>query len=295
MGAEKFDVKKLHTILALVFLVAAFSSCGVSSSEYKKLEAERDSLAVVASNVTIDFETSLQTINEIEVALQTIREAEGILMVEEKEGKSNYASAQIDAIDRTIQQNKAKIAELEEQLAAAGSKSKQLNATITRLKEELNQKDTYINELRAKLEASENKVADLNKQVDDLNKNVQVLNSNIEDLNAHNAKMDSTVMRQDIELNTVYYIVATKGILKEYGVIVKGEIASPVNKQLMTPVDKRVFSHLPLNTNKKPTIWTNHSESSYTLTKGDDKMYSLDIVNPDAFWNLSNYLIISIK
>ena len=40
---------------------------------------------------------------------------------------------------------------------------------------------------------------------------------------------------------------------------------------------------------------TNHPESSYQINKGDDEMLSLEIVNQDAFWNISNYLIISIK
>ena len=287
-------MKKIHTILALTVLVVALGSCVESSSKYRKLEAERDSLAVIASNVTTDFETSLRTINEIEDALQTIRQAENIIMIENQEGNSDYAKAQIEAIDRTIQQNKAKIAELEKQLADAGSNSKQLNATINRLKEELKQKDTYINTLRAELDASKTQVADLSKQVDNLNQNVKDLHSNIEDLNAHNAEQEATIVQQAIELNTVYYIVAPKSTLKTQGIIVKGEIATPINKQLLIAADKRDLLHLPLNS-RKVDILTKHPKNSYTLTKGDDKMYSLDIVDPEAFWNISNYLIISIK
>lgn len=293
-------MKRLHIILSLLFLVVALSSCVESSSKYKQLEAERDSLAVVAANVTTDFESSLQTINEIEMALQTIREAENIIMIENQEGNSNYAVAQIDAIDRTIQQNKAKIDELEKQLAEAGSKSKQLNATITRLKDELNQKDTYINTLRAELDASKTQVAHLSKQVDDLNQNVKELNTNIEDLNAHNAEQQATIVQQEMELNTVYYIVAPIETLSSFGLATKGglftksEATNEINKDVMIAADKRDLRHIPLNT-RKANIMTNHPESSYQLTKGDDGMYSLEIVDPDAFWNISNYLIISIK
>ena len=292
-------MKKIHMLSVFAFLAVAFTSCMVSTSKYEALQAERDSLAVVAANVTTDFESSLQTINEIETALQTIREAENIIMLENQEGNTNYAQAQIEAIDRTIQQNKAKIAELEKQLADAGSKSKQLTATINRLKDELNEKDTYINNLRSELEASKVQVATLTEQVNDLNQNVDSLNANIENLSAHNAEQHATILQQDAEINTVYYMVAPMETLQEYGLVTNDGIFSKkasneIDKKLMIAADKRELNHLSLNT-RKATILTNHPESSYTLTKGDDKMYSLDIVDPEAFWNISNYLIISIK
>lgn len=300
MPNSKLGMKKTALILVLGALVFGMSSCLVSSKKYKALEAERDSLAVVASTATTDYENSLKTLNEIEEALNTIREAENIIMMENQEGNTNYAVAQIEAIDRTIQQNKAKIAELEQQLAESGSKSKQLNATITRLKNELDEKDTYINNLREELNASQEQVAQLTVQVEDLNKNVENLNENINNLNAQSAEQQATINLQDAALNTVYYIVAPMATLEELGLAEKGGLFSKghalteINKNVMTSADKRELHIIPLNT-KKATILTNHPESSYQLTKGDDNMLSLEIVDREAFWNISNYLIISIK
>lgn len=293
-------MKKTALILVLGALIGGMSSCVVSTKKYKALEAERDSLAMIASTATTDYENSLKTLNEIEEALNTIREAENIIMMENQEGNSNYAVAQIEAIDRTIQQNKAKIAELEQQLAESGSKSKQLNATITRLKNELDEKDTYINNLRLELNASQEQVAQLTEQVEGLNKNVEDLNENINNLNAQSAEQQATIHLQDAALNTVYYIVAPMSTLEELGLAERGGLFSKshalteINKNTMVSADKRELHVIPLNT-KKATILTNHPESSYQLTKDDDNMLSLEIVNPDAFWNISNYLIISIK
>lgn len=293
-------MKKTVLTLVLGALILCMSSCVESSKKYKALQAERDSLAVVASSATTDYENSLKTLNEIEEALNTIREAENIIMMENQEGNTNYAVAQIEAIDRTIQQNKTKIAELEQQLAESGSKSKQLNATITRLKNELDEKDTYINNLRGELNASQEQVAQLTVQVEDLNKNVEDLNENINNLNAQSAEQQATINLQDAALNTVYYIVAPIETLENLGLAEAGGLfsrtraATDINKNAMISADKRQLSVIPLNT-KKATILTNHPESSYQLTKGDDNMLSLEIVNPDAFWNISNYLIISIK
>ncbi len=281
-------------------MAAVMGSCMVSSSKYEAMQAERDSLAIVASTATTDYESSLKTLNEIEEALSTIREAENIIMMENQEGNTNYAVAQIEAIDRTIQQNKAKIEELEKQLAESGSKSKQLSATINRLKGELNEKDTYINNLREELNASKAQVAVLTGRVEDLNKNVEDLNENISNLNAQSAEQQATIQLQDVALNTVYYIVAPIATLEDLGLANKGGLfssdkaATDINKNAMIAADKRDLRVIPLNT-KKASILTNHPESSYQLTKGDDQMLSLEIVDQEAFWNISNYLIISIK
>ena len=293
-------MKKIVSLSGSLAVAVMLCACVESSPKYKAVEAQRDSLMVVAANVTTDFESSLRTINEIETALQTVREAENIILIENQEGNTNYAVSQIEAIDRTIQQNKAKINELEKQLADAGSKSKQLTATINRLKGELNDKDTYITNLRKELNASQAKVVELSDQVEDLNQNVEALNANIDNLNAQSEEQQTTIRLQDAALNTVYYYVATMDILKEHGLVTKNGVFSKesvsmtLNKDLMHAADRRELSIIPLNT-KKAIIMTNHPESSYQITKADDGVLSLVIVDKEAFWNISNYLIISIK
>lgn len=294
------DMKKTTIIFVLAALVMGLASCVESSKKYQAVVAERDSLAMVASTVTTDFESSLRTINEIEYALQTVREAENIIMMENQEGNTNYALSQIEALDRTIQQNKARIAELEQQLAASGSQSAQLNATITRLRNELNEKDTYINNLREELNVSRTQVAELTGRVENLNENINALNEDLSNLNAQSAEQQATISLQDAALNAVYYIVAPIETLEQLGLATEGGLFSrdrantDINKSSMNQVDKREFHGMPLNT-KKAKILTTHPESSYNLTKGEDDMYSLEIVDPEAFWNTSNYLIISIK
>ncbi|MBR6878313.1 MAG: hypothetical protein IKM95_02890 [Bacteroidales bacterium] len=293
-------MKKIVNIVSVFALVALLGSCAESSKKYKALEAERDSLLVVTSNVTTDFESSLRTINEIEMALQTVREAESIIIMENQEGNNNYAVSQIEAIDRTIKQNKAKIEELEKQLADAGSKSKQLNATINRLKKELDDKDALMTTLRNELNASKAQVVELTTKVEDLNKNVEVLTEDVDNLSAQSAEQQATIRLQDAMMNSVYYIVAPMETLKQYelvtggGLFKKESVSNVINKNVLNVADRRELTTLPLNT-KKANILTNHPESSYQITKNDDGMLSLVIVDKEAFWNISNYLIISIK
>ena len=293
-------MKKFTSIVSLLVVTLLMVSCVESSKKYKTVVAERDSLLVVTANVTTDFESSLRTINEIEMALQTVREAENIIIMENQEGNSNYAVSQIEAIERTIKQNKAKVEELEKQLADAGSKSKQLNATINRLKKELDEKDAYIGTLRNELNASKAQVAELTTKVVDLNKNVEDLTENVDNLNAQSAEQQATIRLQDAMMNAVYYIVAPMETLKDYelvtggGLFKKESVNDNLNKNRLTVADRRELTTIPLNS-KKATILTNHPKSSYQLLPNNDDMLSLVIVDKEAFWNLSNYLIISIK
>ena len=293
-------MKKFVSVFGMAALMVAFGSCVEKSEKYQNLLAERDSLMVVSANVNTDFESSLATINEIEMALQRVREAENIIILENEEGNTNYAVTQIEALENTIRQNKEKIADLENQLNQAGSKSKQLTATINRLKGELDEKDSYITSLKSELQQSKAQVVELTGQVEDLNKNVADLSENIESLNAQKAEQQATIRLQETALNTVFYAVAPLQTLKENGIVTKGglfkkeEMDLGASKELFSTADKRTLKTLPLNT-KKATIMTNHPESSYTLTKGEDDMLTLEIVDQQAFWNISNYLIISIK
>ena len=129
---------------------------------------------------------------------------------------------------------------------------------------------------------------------------ISKLKEDIDNLNNQNAEQQAVIRNQDVELNTVYYFVAPMETLVERGLANKGGLFSKstasneIDKSMMVAADKRELKLIALNTTKA-TILTNHPESSYQITKGDDGMLSLNILNADAFWNTSNYLIISIK
>ena len=295
-------MKKLSVIaLALVALFATSCRNVEKSKEYQALLAERDSLQVVAAAANGDFDSALRTINEIENALESVRAAEGIIMMENQEGDTNRAVAEINAIQQTLQENHQKIANLEKQLSSQGAKSKALTETINRLKEQLDAKDTYINNLKEELNLKDVQISELNEQVAGLNENIGNLNAQNEDLNAQNAAQQQTIHNQDAAMNSVWYCVATPQALIEKGLMTKGGIFQA--KQLadqafdnshFVKADKRELTSIPLNT-KKASILTKHPASSYELVTDENGAQTLNITDKDAFWNQSNYLIISIK
>ena len=295
-------MKTRLSFVAMFFVAFLAISCNVERSEkYQTLLAERDSLYTEAVAAKGGFDNALNTINEIENALESVRAAEGIIMMENQEGNTNKAVSEINAIQQTLQENRTKIANLEKQLIEQGSKSKALNQTVSRLKKQLEEKETFISSLKDELQQSRAQIASLNEQVSDLNENIDNLNSSLDVMNVQNAAQQATIENQDAMLNTVWVCIAPQQTLVEKGILSKGGLfqASEISKQgfdksQFTQGNKRELELIPLNT-KKYKIMTNHPESSYQVEDTEDGNKVLRIIDKEAFWSISNYLVVSIK
>ena len=285
-------------IFSMLFVAVLATSCNVERSEkYQTLLAERDSLYTEAVAAKGGFDNALNTINEIENALEAVRAQENIIMMDNQEGNTNKAVSEINAIQQTLQENRKKIENLEKQLAEQGTKSKALTQTVNRLKKQLEEKDTYINNLKDELQQSRQQIAELNDQVTDLSNNISELNSNIDVMTVQNAAQQATIENQDAMLNTVWICIATQQVLVEKGILSKGGLfqASEISKQgfdksQFMQGNKRDLDIIPLHT-KKAKIMTNHPESSYKINEGEEGSLSIQILDKEAFWGMSNYLV----
>ncbi len=298
-----FDVMKIRMSIvcaACAMLLAA--SCNVErSKKYQALLSERDSLYTEAVAAKGGFDQALNTINEIESALESVRAQENIIMMENQEGNTNKAVSEINAIQQTLQENRQKIENLEKQLAEQGASSKALNQTVSRLKKQLEEKDTYIASLKDELQQSKQQIATLNEQVTDLNNNITELNSNLDVMTVQNAAQQATIDNQDAMLNAVWICIAPQQTLVDKGIVSKGGLfsSSEISKQgfdkaQFVEKDKREVESIPLNT-KKPKFMTNHPENSYQIVESEDGNKILQIIDKEAFWSISNYLVVSIK
>ena len=289
-------------LFSLLFVVMMVTSCDVERSEkYQALLAERDSLYSEAVASKGGFDNALNTINEIEAALEAVRAQENIIMMENQEGNTNKAVSEINAIQQTLQENRQKIENLEKQLAEQGANSKALNQTVSRLKKQLEEKDTYINSLKDELQQSKQQIAHLNEKVSDLNENINELNTNLDVMSVQNAAQQATIENQDAMLNTVWICVAPQKTLVEKGIVDKGGLfsSSVISKQGLDKTqfeqgNKRDLELIPLNT-KKAKIMTSHPDGSYDIVEGDGGAQTLQILDKEAFWSMSNYLVVSIK
>lgn len=289
-------MKKVGLACMCMVLLA---SCGQTSTEYKKLKAENDSLKLENVKTTAELNEMLATLNEVETNFQSIREAENYLTLQQQDNSEMTPSSQqqlknnMELIAQTLQKNKEQIAKLQDQLKRSNIQSASFKKTIDRLSAELDQKTTMIVTLQEDL-------AKKNVRIQELDDMVKNLNEDVENLSVQTSAQKEKLNTQDKELNTVYYCFGTSKELKDQKILSGGGLFSKskalqpgFNKDYFLAVDKRELTDIPLFAGKA-SLKSSHPDGSYEFVKDEDRNLTLKITDPDAFWSISKYLVIEV-
>lgn len=289
-------IKFYAIITALAFMTV---SCVENSEKYKDVVAQRDSLAIEKQALDSNYNQSLVLLNDIETGFANISRNEREMKVNLKGvegGKTNrrdLIAAQMTAIKESMDQNKAKIAELQQLSAKRGKANNSLSETIKRLQTQMDEKGLQIESLQAELEQKNIKITELSTTVDVQSKSIADQQNALEE-------QKSTLKLQDTDMNTVWYCVATSKKLKEAKIVTAGGLFQ-AKKVLDTDFDKSVFTKVDLRNvssiptySKKVTILSLHPKTSYNLVPGSDKNITIEITEPSKFWSVSKYLVVQI-
>ena len=283
-------------ILATLTLSLAFTSC-LSRREQKDTEdrsqAIIDSLQRVVNQSNSESEDLAKYVQQIREGFRQINEAEGIV-TKDAEGADQQALVEnMEFIQRKLQDNRALIAGLQQQLRNANQTNKDTKSAYEAMVEEFNRqlenKSKEIEELRKKLNEQEQTIAQQGQQIEQLN-------GNVEDLTSQNAEKDRTVAAQDKQIHTAWYVFGTKKELRDNNILERnGSLrSSNFNRDYFTKIDVRVMQKIPLYS-KKVELKTPHPANSYVLEKDAQGSYTLRITDVDKFWSMSRYLVVQVK
>ena len=288
---------KFYAIIAA--LVFATASCVENSGKYKAAVAQRDSLAIEKETLDSNYNQTIALLNDIEAGFAVISKNESQMKVNLKgvEGttadRKKVIGAQMNAIKESMEQNKAKIAELRHLESKKRKANSILSETIKRLQSEMDAQAVQIQSLQAELVQKNIKIDELTTTVNDQSKNIADQQNVME-------QQKSTIKGQDTDLNTVWYCVATSKILKESKIISASGLFSTqkvmnneFDKKAFTQVDLRNISSIVTNS-KSVKILSSHPQDSYNLVAGADKKITIEITNPSRFWSVSKYLVVQI-
>lgn len=288
----------MKKIFVFAMCCAALASCNLGKNSDAELRAlqERDSLNQIIAQRDNELNDMMTTFNEIEEGFRVINEAEGRVNLA-RSGEGTNATARIrenmQFIQSTMEQNRALINKLREQMKKSNVKADALQKAIDNLTKELELKDQQIAQLQAELESKNIHIAELNQRVTELNTDVETLTET-------NTQQQQTISNQDRELNSAYFVFGTKkelknqGILDGGGLFKKAKVNANFNNEYFTKVDIRTTKEIKLYSSKAE-IKTSHPAGSYTLEKDANGQYVLQITNPSQFWNNSKYLVIVVK
>lgn len=286
---------KFYAIIALLSVVTV--SC-VENSKYKTAVAQRDSLAMQKQFLDSTYNQTLVLLNDIESGFAEINQSQSQMKlnlkgVEGASGRKERIAAQMQELKKSMEQNRAKIAELRKLAAQRGKANSTLQETITRLQAELDEKTTQIQSLQAELEQKNIKIDELNTTVSQQGKNIADQNNTIE-------QQKSTIQGQDADIHTVWYTIATTKQLKAENILTGGGLfqskklaANGFDAKNFTQGDLRNITSIPTNS-KKPKVLSLHPQDSYKLVTGADKKVTIEITAPSKFWSASKYLVVEI-
>ncbi|MEA4982873.1 MAG: hypothetical protein VB066_09185 [Paludibacter sp.] len=290
-------MKAFKLITVITVLLFTTVSCVENSDKYKAILAQRDSLQMQAQTIEAGYKETIGILNDVEAGFASMREIEGNMMLDIKsvEGNNNNKKQQIaiqlNQLKEILAQNKKRIEQLQRQSTQKGKESTTLALTIKRMQTELDEKTAYITSLQDELAKKNIKIEELVTTVDSLNTDITVLNQVSE-------KQQHTIKNQDININTVWYSVATYEVLKNARVISTNGLFRP-RTVLDKDFDRSVFIQTDLRNmssvttgSKRIKILSSHPQDSYNLVKDENKIITIDIINPTRFWSVSRYLVV---
>ena len=236
------------------------------------------------------------TFDQIEKNLQSIKEKEKIIAMnatdrEFSKDRKQQIMEDINYINTLLDQNKKKIASLNDQLKKSGN-------TIQGLQ-------TKIAELETAMKQSEVDIADLKTALTERNFKIEQLNGKVNDMQVAIEQKDQTISTQTAEINKAYVTAGTFKALKAKGLVSKegGFLGLGKNKSLkenfsdslFAQIDITVTKTIPVNA-KSAKLLTEHPTGSYELIHQDkDKIAYIEITDPNQFWKISKYAVVEIK
>ena len=288
-------MKKSIIYLALGALL--LSSC--AGKDDKKIQEDSMKIATLTEeyNEATSFNDSLMLLmGDIYTGLDSINAQEGLLY-NMASGDNTDRRAEIRQnlanIKARLNANKQVLDQMQAKLDASGNQNAVLNKTITQLKQRLESQDKKIADLETQLATAKEEITNLSNQVTETQEQVKTETAAKEQAQAEAAASDAAA-------NTVYYAIGTNKELKKNGLLEKKFLGQTkvlkgdeINLGYFTKVDKRNLKSIPTNS-KKVKIWTSVPQESYRIVENADKTKTINILNPNEFWKYSPYLVIQV-
>ena len=283
----------MKKIFCLVLCATMLVSCEFYTKREKELTAQNATLTAELTEKNMALEQAIQSIANIQEGFRVINEAEGRVSVQAQggEGISDEERVKEDIlfIQKKMEANRKQIEQLEKMLKASGVEASSLRKVISNLQKELDEKVARIAVLQAELAEKDIRIAELDKAVATLTGDVNALQK-VSD------EQQEVIEQQVTKLNTAWYVYGTAKELKEQNILKSGDVMSSTdfNKNYFTEIDVRVDRVFPLYA-KNAKLLTVHPEGSYKFVKDVDKQLTLNVLDFEAFWSVSRYMVIQVR
>lgn len=164
-----------------------------------------------------------------------------------------------------------------------------LEEQSTNLQQQLQQRDTEVNEFA--------------EQVNEQRENIELLQRQLNEATEYSTLQSDTLKMRTTSLNRAYYTVGSISELRDIGIVerqggILGIGSTPIisrdfNQEQFEEVDIRNLEYLPINARRAELISVHPSESYHF--SGDNQADTLFIDDPMLFWTASRYLVVAVR
>ena len=281
---------------------------GISSVTKKKevLTDQYNSLEAQMIEKESAFEDMLNLYDKVENQISDILKKENLIQHQSKDRldrrNNEKIFKEISMIDDLIFRSKQDLKKLEDDSRSANLKLGVFEKRINGLQAELSERATVISTLKAELSKKDETLAMLISQQDSLN---VTINAQLNDLEQRALEVQQ-LTAQNSELNKSFLAIGTFEDLESKGVVAKEggflgifgkrvALQEEADAKAFMTVDRRNMQTLRIEAASLSLV-SNHPQGSYQIIPGESESEKvLEITDPEAFWKISKYLVISKK
>lgn len=249
------------------------------TAEYEEATNFNDSLMLLMG----DIYTGLDSINTQEGLLYNM--GSGDAADRRAEIRRNLST-----IKARLAANKQLLASMEAKVKASGNENSVQAKTIAQLRQHIEQQDAKIAQLESDLSKAREEIGNLNTQVAETQEQVKVETQAKEEAQAATVAAENEANKVYYAIGSNKEL-KDKGLLSKKFLGTTKVLKGNFDASYFVTADKRTLKSIPTNA-KKVKIWSNMPEGSYRIVGEKDGPKTIEIVNPDKFWSLASHLII---
>ena len=279
-------MKKVSLLIPICLLITLFSC---NQDKIDQLNEEKDEYRNEVADKDSTINNMLKTFNDIQSNLDEIKTREGLLTISNPEDEENTIVRDIQAINQLMKENEKLRDQLNRKLRNSNVKMSEFRKMIDKLNRQIEEKNLEIAQLNEALQRKDARIGQLYFSLDSLNTQVDQREQEIE------ATKD--------DLNTAYYAYGTFDELEEKKIVTKegGFLGLGKTESLIDNMNLDYFTKIDIRKQKSFLIYakeaellSKHPEGSYEFA-GEDKVDSLVITDPAAFWKASKLMVVLIE
>ena len=196
----------------------------------------------------------------------------------------------LSAIKARLAANKQLLESMEAKVKSSGNENSVQAKTIAQLRKHIEQQDAKIAQLESDLSKAKDEITNLNTQVAETQEQVKAETQAKEEAQAATVPAGTEANKVYYAIGSNKEL-KNKGLLAKKFLGTTKVLKGQFDASYFVAADKRTLKSIPTNA-KKVKIWTNMPEGSYRIVGEKDGPKTIEITNPAKFWSLSSHLVI---